>query len=107
LNFCKDIIANYIQLSSKKGSDTGGDKKDKSDKSKKRNDLQWKAIQFLIGDANYGGRVTANNDRRLLVTYTKMFFDEMMFDDEEPFNLANEELEKYRLPDYEKDGKEK
>ena len=30
-----------------------------------------------------------------------------MFDDEEPFNLANEELDKYRIPDYEKEGKDK
>lgn len=37
-NICKDIIANYIQLSSKKGSDVG-DKKEKGEKGKKRNDL--------------------------------------------------------------------
>ena len=60
----------------------------------------------MIGEANYGGRVTAPNDRRLLVTYTKKFFDELIFDDEEPFYLAHEDLPKYRVPDYEKEGKE-
>lgn len=93
-------------LSSKKGSDIG-DKKEKGEKSKKKNDIQWNAIQYLIGEANYGGRVTAMNDRRLLITYTKKFFDEKMFDDEEPFYLASEEYEKYRVPDYEKEGKDK
>lgn len=106
-NICKDIIANYIHLAFMKGSDTG-DKKDKGDKAAKKNkEIQWNAITYLIGDANYGGRVTAPNDRRLLTTYTKKFFDELIFDDEEPFYLAHEDLPKYRVPDYEKEGKDK
>ena len=57
-NICKDILATYIKIASKGGHE---DKKDKNQegKSKKKNDIQWEAIQFLIGEANYGGRVTA------------------------------------------------
>merc|ERR1712151_818427 len=96
-----------IHLAFMKGSDTG-EKKEKGDKSAKKNkEIQWNAITYLIGDANYGGRVTAPNDRRLLVTYTKKYFDELIFDDEEPFYLAHEDLPKYRVPDYEKEGKDK
>ncbi len=61
----------------------------------------------MIGEANYGGRVTAPNDRRLLVTYTHKFFNEMIFDEEEPFWLATEDLPKYRMYDFEKEGKDK
>jgi len=61
----------------------------------------------LIGEANYGGRVTANNDRRLLGTYCNKFFNELIFDDEEPFYLCGEELPKYRVYDFEKEGKDK
>lgn len=42
-NICKDIIANYIAKASKKGSDII-DKKDKGEKGKKKNNLQWNAI---------------------------------------------------------------
>jgi dynein heavy chain len=36
----------------------------------------FKALQYLIGDANYGGRVTDEWDRKLLGVYMQMFFCE-------------------------------
>jgi len=44
---------------------------------------------------------------RLLSCYTRQFFDERIFDPDEKFFLAHEELPCYYVPDYEKDGKEK
>ena len=36
----------------------------------------WDAIKYLIGQANYGGRVTDAIDRRLLDVYSSQFFSE-------------------------------
>jgi len=35
----------------------------------------WSAIRFLIGEINYGGRVTDENDRRVLDVYTRTAFN--------------------------------
>ena len=37
-------------------------------------EVQWEAIRYLIADANYGGRVTAAPDNRVLKTYVNDFF---------------------------------
>jgi len=38
--------------------------------------VPWTAIQQLIAQANYGGRVTDDQDRRLITTYAKEIFDD-------------------------------
>lgn len=39
-----------------------------------KNEIPWIAIQQLIAQANYGGRVTDDRDRRLITTYAKEIF---------------------------------
>ena len=38
--------------------------------------INWQAIQYLIADANYGGRITDDRDRRLIKVYAKEIFDD-------------------------------
>lgn len=37
--------------------------------------IPFKAITYLIGECNYGGRVTDERDRRCLITILKDFFN--------------------------------
>ena len=39
-------------------------------------EIPWQALRYLIGEANYGGRVTDNLDRRLLRTYVDQYFNQ-------------------------------
>eukprot|EP00928_Gymnodinium_smaydae_P048232 TRINITY_DN3222_c2_g2_i2.p1 TRINITY_DN3222_c2_g2~~TRINITY_DN3222_c2_g2_i2.p1 ORF type:complete len:3935 (+),score=1014.18 TRINITY_DN3222_c2_g2_i2:1731-11807(+) len=39
-------------------------------------DIPWKAIQYLIAEANYGGRVTEHPDNRVLNAYVAEYFCE-------------------------------
>uniref|UniRef100_A0A7S3G9X5 Dynein heavy chain n=1 Tax=Palpitomonas bilix TaxID=652834 RepID=A0A7S3G9X5_9EUKA len=52
----------------------------------------WDALRYLIGEANYGGRVTDDRDRDLLRTYMKTYFCP------DVINTANFPLSK--LPNY-------
>lgn len=56
---CGDLLRNYMQ---------GG----------KDEPIPWKAIQYLIAEANYGGRVTDDWDRRLIIVYAEEIFNEKL-----------------------------
>ncbi|EKX36467.1 hypothetical protein GUITHDRAFT_97557 [Guillardia theta CCMP2712] len=56
----------------------------------------WEAIRYLIGEANYGGRVTDNWDRRLVTTYLESWYSETLFDTEN-FKLSS--LPTYYIPE--------
>lgn len=43
----------------------------------------WDALRYLIGEANYGGRVTDEIDRRVINAYLSQFFHEDVLEDEE------------------------
>lgn len=58
----------------------------------------FKALQYLIGEANYGGRVTDDCDRKLLSVYVGELFREEMLNDHE-YKLSS--LPYYYVP---KDG---
>jgi len=45
---------------------------------KKTNKVDWQAIQYLIAEANYGGRITDERDRRLIKVYSREIFDECL-----------------------------
>ena len=60
-------------------------------------EIKWDSIKFLIGSITYGGRVTDDIDKKLLLTTLNKFFTKHLLDDRFKFC----EFEKYKLPKYE------
>ena len=52
--------------------------------------VQWDAIKYMISEINYGGRVTDDSDRRLLLNYAQDIFKE------EIISVPSFELSKYK-----------
>jgi dynein heavy chain len=64
---CEDLIAMHM----------GRHKDGKTEERyNKKTPIPWPAIQYLIAEAYYGGRVTDERDRRLLMVYAKEIFNE-------------------------------
>ncbi|KAK3736698.1 hypothetical protein QZH41_011488 [Actinostola sp. cb2023] len=43
--------------------------------------LSWNTIRYMLGEVQYGGRVTDDYDKRLLITFAKVWFGDHMFAD--------------------------
>jgi dynein heavy chain, axonemal len=67
-------------------------------------ELPWATLRYLIGEAMYGGRVTDDNDRRVLNTYLKEFMGDFIFDTNQKFFFSTADYD-YVIP-YEADTKE-
>jgi dynein heavy chain len=64
---CEDLLANYMGRIIDNGPPQEYDK-----------NIPWMAIQYLIAEANYGGRVTDDWDRRLIKVYSREIFNERL-----------------------------
>ena len=54
----------------------------------KDENLPWASLKYLIGEAMYGGRVTDDYDRRVLVTYLDEYMGEFLFDANQPYYFS-------------------
>ena len=50
-----------------------------------RRGISWVTIRYMIGEVHYGGRVTDDEDKKLLNTFARVWFFDGMFD--EKFNF--------------------
>jgi len=48
-------------------------------------ELPWETLRYLIGEAMYGGRVTDDNDRRVMNTYLEEYCGNFIFDTNQKF----------------------
>jgi dynein heavy chain, axonemal len=63
----------------------------------KDENLPWETLRYLIGEAMYGGRVTDDNDRRVLTTYLDEFMGEFIFDKNQEFFFSRAEHD-FKIP---------
>nr|CEL77298.1 TPA: dynein-1-alpha heavy chain, flagellar inner arm I1 complex, putative [Toxoplasma gondii VEG] len=59
--------------------------------------LPWSTLRYLIGEAMYGGRVTDDCDRRVLVTYLEEYMGDFIFDSYQPFSFCQAGFD-YAIP---------
>mmetsp|Transcript_20737 Transcript_20737/g.31917 ORF Transcript_20737/g.31917 Transcript_20737/m.31917 type:complete len:752 (-) Transcript_20737:861-3116(-) len=81
---CEDLLAIYM------GRQMDGKPVDEN--FDKRAPIPWQAIQYLIAEANYGGRVTDDRDRRLISVYAKEIFNDNLIAPERWRPVGTEDL---------------
>ncbi|XP_047128116.1 dynein axonemal heavy chain 8 isoform X1 [Hydra vulgaris] len=47
--------------------------------------ISWETVRYMIGEVQYGGRVTDDYDKRLLITYAKVWFTDELFKEDFSF----------------------
>jgi dynein heavy chain len=60
--------------------------------------IPWGSLRYLIGEAMYGGRVTDDLDRRVLMTYLDEYMGDFLFDDFQVFHFFANDQTSYDLP---------
>merc|ERR1740138_1053390 len=60
--------------------------------------LSWVTIQYMVAEAQYGGRITDDLDRELFITYTAKWFDDCVFKPNFAFNNYPSDYN-YKIPE--------
>ena len=61
--------------------------------------IPWASLKYLIGEAMYGGRVTDDYDRRVMMTYLNEYMGDFIFDVNQKFYFARSENYDYEIPE--------
>ena len=61
--------------------------------------IPWASLKYLIGEAMYGGRVTDDYDRRVMMTYLNEYMGDFIFDVNQKFYFAKSESYDYEIPE--------
>ena len=61
--------------------------------------IPWASLKYLIGEAMYGGRVTDDYDRRVMMTYLAEYMGDFIFDVNQKFYFAKSENFDYEIPE--------
>lgn len=68
--------------------------------SSKDGKIPWTTLKYLIGETIYGGRVTDDYDRRVLMTYLDEYLGDFIFDPYQPFSFFSNSVLQYKVPMY-------
>lgn len=60
--------------------------------------IPWNSLKYLIGEAMYGGRVTDDWDRRVMMTYLEEYMGDFLFDKNREFFFAETPELNYTQP---------
>jgi len=60
--------------------------------------IPWSSLKYLIGEAMYGGRVTDDYDRRVMMTYLNEYMGDFIFDTNQKFFFSKIGYE-YAIPE--------
>jgi dynein heavy chain len=64
---------------------------------KKEAKIPWNSLRYLIGEVIYGGRVTDDFDRRVLMTYLDEYLGDFLFDSFQLFHFYQNGAVDYRV----------
>ena len=60
--------------------------------------IPWETLRYLVGEAMYGGRVSDDWDRRIVMVYLHEYFGDFLFDTFQPFHFYKDKDYDYSLP---------
>ncbi|KAI4493643.1 hypothetical protein M0804_001819 [Polistes exclamans] len=62
--------------------------------------ISWQTVRYMIGEVQYGGRVTDDYDKRLLNTFSKVWFSDALFTEDFEFYKGYPVLNYSNVTDY-------
>ena len=58
---------------------------------RRRGQIPWDTLRYLVGEVMYGGRVTDDCDRRVVETYMQEYLGDFLFDTFQPFHFYQDD----------------